>query len=297
MDENMRRMLGDGPYPFPVEDIGTGEIVDSYIGPGMIILTSKGSMFMPRGSHAHESYEFLIPLSDMQNTAIDRKIISIEKNRLLPLNSEQFHGLSKEIHGCRLFAFQIDKDVLNQISYSICNKSEISFQNESYIIGNEIQNLLRMFMIEARNIQAGRDFILQNLVNLIVINLLRQLKSNIPAIFTEHSYCERDNINRAISYLREQFTKEYSLDEVAGIANLSPYHFIRTFKSMTGKTPYDYLLDVKMEKAKELLKQKGYTITEICFICGFNNLEHFASVFKRKVGTLPSQYRKLSTEL
>jgi AraC-like DNA-binding protein len=93
--------------------------------------------------------------------------------------------------------------------------------------------------------------------------------------------------------LREEYSNSFSLEDVARIANLSPYHFIRTFKSMTGKTPYDYLLDVKIENSKNLLKLKNYTITDICFHCGFNNLEHFSSVFKRKVGIIPSQYRKL----
>jgi len=293
MDERIKRLLGDGPYPFPTDEIDGESNIDAFVGQGMIILASKGSINMPKASHSHTSYEFLIPLSDMPYAGVETRIFNFEKNKLFPLNSEQSHGPVKEILGCNLLAFQIDKDTFNDISYSLCKKNNVTFENESFKIEPEMYGLLRMFMEETRNLQAGSDFILQNIINLIAINLLRQLKSNIPKLITEYNYCERENINRAISYLREEYNNSFSLEDVARIANLSPYHFIRTFKSMTGKTPYDYLLDVKIEKSKKLLKLKGYTITDICFHCGFNNLEHFSSVFKRKVGILPSKYRKL----
>ncbi|MFZ5642647.1 MAG: helix-turn-helix domain-containing protein [Bacillota bacterium] len=76
------------------------------------------------------------------------------------------------------------------------------------------------------------------------------------------------------------------------MANLSSYYFIRVFKAQMGKTPYEYLLDIKMEKAREMLKQRNHTITEICYECGFNSISHFTTAFKRKVGVTPTYYRK-----
>jgi AraC family transcriptional regulator len=293
MAEKMKKLLGDGPYPFPIEDINGGDIVEAHLGQGMIVLESKHGIDMLKGVHAHDSYEFLMPITDMPYVFIDNKVIYVEKDKLLPINAQQFHGPAKDMLGYKLWAFQIDTDILNQISMSVCKKPDITFVNESVDISKEIGIMLRMFMEESRNMQAGRDFILQNLINLISVSLLRQLKSDAPKMIAERNYCENENISRAISFLREQYNKDYSLDDVARLANLSPFHFIRIFKSMTDKTPYDYLLDIKIEKAKELLRQKRYTITDICFLCGFNNLEHFSSVFKRKAGILPSQYRKL----
>lgn len=292
MDDRIKRLLGDGPYPFNINKIGESN-VDAFVGQGMIILSSKGSINMSKGCHSHDSYEFLLPLTDMPYTGVEKKVITSEKYKFLPINSEQSHGPIRDIFDWKLMSFQIDKKTFNDISYSYCNKNDITFENESIKVGIEIFGPLTMFKEETRNTQAGSDFILQNLINLITVNILRQFKSNIPKLIKDYNYCERDNINRAIAYLREEYNSTFSLDDVASIANLSPYHFIRTFKAMTGKTPYDYLLDVKIEKSKELLKLKNYSITDICFRCGFNNLEHFSSVFKRKVGIVPSQYRKL----
>lgn len=293
MDERYKRILGDGPYPFRIDELNGTCGVESFLGQGMIVLATKDKINMPRGSHMHDSYEFLLPASDMPTTSVDKKATCFQKNRLFPINSEQPHGPVAEIMGCDLLAFQIQKETLKDIVKSYCNQSDVAFENESIKIDREIPELLRMFMEETRNFQTGSEFIQQNLINLIVIHLLRQVKSNIPLLVTEKKYCERDNINRAICYLREEFNNEFSLEDVARTANLSQYHFIRIFKSVTGKTPYDYLLEVKIEKAIELLKLKKYTITEICFMCGFNNLAHFSSVFKRKVGILPSQYKRI----
>ncbi len=294
MEKRLKRLLGDGPYPFSFEDNSESPI-EAYTGNGMAVLSQKHAADMPCGTHTHSSYEFVIPIINMNNTVVENKAFIFEYQKIFPLNSGQSHGFSKPTANCQLFALQIDKDFINDISLQLCNTGNVCFTNESTKIGSELNSLLNMYMLEARNRQTGTDFILNNITNLVVISLLRTLKSNLPSPITEKNYTERDNINKAINFIRDNYNKSFSLDEVANTANLSPYHFIRIFKASTGKTPYDYLLDIKVEKAKELLKVNKYTITEICFRCGFNNLEHFSSVFKRKVGILPSQYRKLSS--
>ncbi|WP_066633899.1 helix-turn-helix domain-containing protein [Desulfolucanica intricata] len=194
--------------------------------------------------------------------------------------------------GCWLFNFQIEKQFLDEICYSIYGKTGVIFDNQSINWDNNNRKLIQLFIQELTNRQAGYTFITDSLSTQIAVNLLRQLKTNMPQPGKEKHYTERDNINRIIDYFMEYYTQEYSLDEVAKIANLSTYHFMRAFKTETGKTPYNYLLDIKIQKALELLKQKKRTITDICYLCGFNNPSHFTRVFKMKTGITPSQYRK-----
>lgn len=108
------------------------------------------------------------------------------------------------------------------------------------------------------------------------------------------NYYELDNINRVIDFFQENYSRQYSLDEVARLANFSPYYFIRIFKEYTGKSPYEFLLDIKLNEACRLLKEKNKSITEITHLCGFGNSSHFSTLFKRKVGVSPSEYRKQS---
>ncbi len=294
MDEKIRRILGYGPYPFPEKEFDNNVLIDTYIGPGIIIISPKGSMKLPKGSHMHSSYEFLIPLNDMAYSIIDNRLMSIPKERLFPINPQQPHGQMREIYDCRLTGIQIDSETFNDISEEFCQKKDIVFENQSCSISSETNFLIKMFIQETSNNKIASRFATENLTNLIAVSFIRQLKSNISGLTEEKRYCEKENINRVIAYFHEEYYRDFSLKDVAKVANLSPYYFIRTFKLITGKTPYDFLLDIKIEKSIKYLKKDIYTLTEIGLKCGFNNLEHFSSAFKRKVGILPSQFRKNS---
>lgn len=181
---------------------------------------------------------------------------------------------------------------MREISRSVYGQAEVVFQNACFTPETGLQNLLRLFMEESGNRQPGYKFILESLSIQITVNLLRQVQSNLQQVAGRRNLTARDNINRAIAFLREQYNGNYSLEDVARVANLSPYHFTRLFKAQTGKTPFEYLLDIKLEKAREMLQANRLTVTEVCFSCGFNNLSHFTTVFKRKTGMSPSGYRK-----
>lgn len=172
-------------------------------------------------------------------------------------------------------------------------KPQVTFANDFIQVSKDVNLLLGWFMEEYRNKQAGSWFILDGIVTQLTITLLRQVQHSCSYIAEKKVLSAKPNIERTIEYLHENYRSHYSLQDVARIANLSPYHFLRLFKNQTGKTPYAYLSDIKIEKAKELLRSKKYTVTEVCFLCGFNNVSHFAALFKRKVGCSPSEYSKL----
>lgn len=175
---------------------------------------------------------------------------------------------------------------MNEIAYSIYGKANVLFELDDYVFGDALEMLMRMFVEEYTNTQPGRRLVLKSLSTQIVASLLRQIKTNMPILTSSDCSTSKKNIDRVIEYLRDQYDSEYSLEEAAELAHLSPYHFIRVFKSYTGKTPYEYLLYLKTAKAKELLTSQ-LSITEICYVCGFNSLSNFCTFFKRKVGLHP----------
>jgi AraC-like DNA-binding protein len=98
-------------------------------------------------------------------------------------------------------------------------------------------------------------------------------------------------IVQAKLFIDSHFGENIDLDNIAGEASFSKFHFIRLFKSVYGKTPHQYLTSVRIEKAKEFL-QKEISVTETCFTIGFDSLTSFTALFKRHVKISPSEYQK-----
>jgi AraC family transcriptional regulator len=73
---------------------------------------------------------------------------------------------------------------------------------------------------------------------------------------------------------------------------LSPFHFAREFRSSTGRTAYQYLLDQRIERAKHLLKHRSWQVHEIAQMTGFHSPVNFVRTFRQRVGQTPGAWRK-----
>ena len=99
-------------------------------------------------------------------------------------------------------------------------------------------------------------------------------------------------IKKILSYIRENFDKPITLEDMAKMAEMSVKYFGTYFKNMTGKTPFDYLNEYRIEKAARKLLNTDLSVTEIAYTCGFNDLSYFIKTFKRINKTSPGKYRK-----
>jgi AraC-like DNA-binding protein len=95
-------------------------------------------------------------------------------------------------------------------------------------------------------------------------------------------------------YINNHFDKELNLDFLSSVRFTSKFHLLRLFKKYYGQTPKQYIIDKRIEKAKELLK-KGASITDTCFDVGFDNLSSFSTLFKCRVGLTPTEFQKRAT--
>lgn len=94
------------------------------------------------------------------------------------------------------------------------------------------------------------------------------------------------------SHLQDPLT----LQEIANAAQLSPFHFHRVFRSITGVPPCVYLAALRIEQAKNLLLKTDLSVTSICFNVGYNSLGTFTTRFTQFVGATPTQFRKISQD-
>ena len=102
-------------------------------------------------------------------------------------------------------------------------------------------------------------------------------------------------IVQAKLFIDENFAEPIDAGDIADEACYSKFHFIRTFKTIYGRTPHQHLTHVRVEKAKEML-ELGTSVTDTCFAVGFDSLGSFTRLFKSRVGFTPSGYQRQQIE-
>lgn len=99
-------------------------------------------------------------------------------------------------------------------------------------------------------------------------------------------------LRHLIDYALSHLEQKVGVAELAQVAQMSLFHFARLFKNTLGISPYQYLLTLKIEKAKQLMKQNRHSFTEIAYLLGFADQAHFTNAFKKVVGLSPSGFSK-----
>ena len=151
--------------------------------------------------------------------------------------------------------------------------------SESLLALSEEKNSFRMLicLLEA----------LQRLAQSTEYTLLDQNQS-----IAERSLAEQERINPVFAYLVENFRQQVSLEEAAGIANMTTNAFCKYFKKITRKTFMETIIEYRLNYAIQQLVQTNKPISEIAFESGFGDVSHFYKTFKTKMGLSPLNYRK-----
>lgn len=94
-----------------------------------------------------------------------------------------------------------------------------------------------------------------------------------------------------VEFIDRNYAKPLTVAALARRARLSPFHFIRAFRSATGVTPHRYVRDRRLDRARHLLSTTTMPVTEVCQAVGFTSLGSFSSLFRRATGQSPAAFR------
>lgn len=103
-------------------------------------------------------------------------------------------------------------------------------------------------------------------------------------------------IRQSKAFMEKHYAQKLELDDLALAAFMSRFHCVRIFKQLYGLTPRNYLRDMRIAKAKELLKQ-GHSITDTCADVGYESLSTFSNTFKKSTGYSPREFREFHLNL
>lgn len=105
------------------------------------------------------------------------------------------------------------------------------------------------------------------------------------------NYDKLRKVEKLINYMAGNYSKQISLIELSNLCQVSPSYIGAVFREVTGKTPIGYLIEIRMSKAKELIRD-GYQIAEVAQKVGFNDIFYFSKCFKKLEGVPPSCYKR-----
>jgi AraC family transcriptional regulator len=130
----------------------------------------------------------------------------------------------------------------------------------------------------------------ETMTNALAVHLVRNYSAHQPKSIHPSSGLSPLQLKSVIDYIHTHLDQDLGLEELAGIAQLSPYHFCRSFKQSTGFTPHQYLIRQRVERAKLLLKDGKMGILEVAIACGFTHQSHLNRHFKRLTGMTPKKF-------
>jgi AraC family transcriptional regulator len=137
----------------------------------------------------------------------------------------------------------------------------------------------------------GGSIYAESLVNMLVAHMLRHYSSAGERFQYHLGGLPKHKLRRVAEFIEENLEHDLTLAEIAGIAELSPFHFARAFKQATGSTPIQFLTRRRIDLAKRLLVESELPIVEVGLRAGFKNQSHFTTLFRKITAMTPKTYR------
>lgn len=149
-----------------------------------------------------------------------------------------------------------------------------------------------MMLLDAlRNRGTGSQVIYEALARVFLVQLLQRYGEARAAAREFGRGLSLSQHRRVLDHVAARFGGAVTIEDMARVAGMSPAHFARSFKATIGDTPYQFVMDYRMEQARKMLATRDLPLIDVALACGFADQPHFTRVFKRLTGQTPREYR------
>jgi AraC family transcriptional regulator len=148
-----------------------------------------------------------------------------------------------------------------------------------------------MLLTELKQENLGGRLYIDSLANVLAVHLLRQYAAAKPHLQIYEGGLSQLQLVRVLDYINERLDRKIELTDLAQLLGISQFHFSHLFKQAIGVSPYQYLIQQRIERAKQLLQQLDRSIMDVALDCGFNSHSHLSKQFRQFTGMTPKAYR------
>ncbi len=248
-------------------------------------------------AHWHSEVELIRILEGEFEITLNNKTYTAKKGDVIFVNSETVHhGTPKEcIYECIVFHLSFlynDTAACKAFMEKIASRDYIVDEFHQNSNSDFVASVNRLFDAFANKTEGYKFRVISafyRFLGVVADNRLYSVSEAQKEILYDKNILK---IKKILLYIRENFDKPITLEDMARKAEMSTKYFGTYFKNMTGKTPFDYLNEYRIEKAARKLLNTDTSVTDIAFSCGFNDLSYFIKTFKRINKTSPGKYRR-----
>lgn len=239
--------------------------------------------------HAHHCTELFYVLRGKGSFLANDQTFDIKEDDLIIVNPNVMHTeMSKNEEPLEYIVLGIEG-----LQFTTMGKQgemdDFSVHNY-YDYKHEILFYLKTLLQEMEREDEDYEIVCQNLLEVLIINMVRRTKANMIVAPSQKITKECRFIEQ---YINHHFTEEITLELLSEKSYMNKYYLVHAFKQYKGVSPISYLINKRIESAKELLETTNYSIAQIADCSGFSSQSYFSQVFKKATNMSPNEYRKM----
>ncbi|HHV50923.1 MAG TPA: AraC family transcriptional regulator [Clostridiales bacterium] len=233
--------------------------------------------------HWHENIEILYFRQGSADVYCDTVPYSLAEGEIIVINSGALHSIYSKAPECCYDCLIVDKNLLQDAGFPL---------DEVHLTNIVKDSICGKYFDEISQELEAKEAYYKIAVKSSILRLFTRLyriseKSSVPAAQSPGKKLEM--VRRAVSYIRQHYREEITIDDICRHVGFSKYYFCHEFKKITGKTVIDTINFLRCSHARSLLETGLYNVAESAENSGFSNISYFTRTYKKYMGILPSE--------
>ena len=244
----------------------------------MFIANADNKLFIKDKTYLMKSKQLLLippytihTINYNSETKYSRYVLTIENDYLLPLlTTVNGEFILYKIDNIQSHLLDLDIPVFNKIHAEFIN---LEFHFNNFLSNKNLENEIRMLLTVAS----------------LLVDIYKIIQN--PEFNSQNIESGNNIIQNVINYLNNNYMESISLEKIEKLFHTSKYYICHRFKETTGTSIINFLNLIRVTEAQKLLSENKYSISEISYRCGFNNIQHFYRIYKKITDCTPGKYK------